>query len=126
MGIKLSQRTCGRILTLNRELYHLKMPIHGGRPKKEMPFRADQRHQYLSIDIRYIDMHNIEGEDKIYCISVLENYSRAILASAISRRQDTAAYLSVLYVIYNQPGQPALETDSTSGFTPRVIHYRKD
>jgi putative transposase len=106
MGIKLSPRTCGRILALNRELYHIKMPIHGGRPKKEMPFRADRRHQFWSIDIRYIDMHHIEGEDKIYCISILENYSRAILASAISRRQDTAAYLSVLYAAIRKHGCP--------------------
>ncbi len=51
-------------------------------------------------------MHHIEGEDKIYCISVLENYSRAILASAISRRQDTAAYLSVLYAAIRKHGCP--------------------
>src|SRR5215469_11598665 len=37
------------------------------------------------------------GEENIYCISVLENFSRAILASAITRRQDTEAFLSVLY-----------------------------
>jgi hypothetical protein len=79
------------------------MPVRGGRPKKEMPFRAERRMPFWSVDIRYIDMHHIDGEDKIYCISILENYSRAILASALSRRQDTAAYLSVLYVRYHQP-----------------------
>ncbi len=106
LGIKLSPRTCGRILALNRELYHLKMPTHGGRTKREMPFKAERRHQFWSVDIRYIDMHHIEGEDKIYCISILENYSRAILASAISRRQDTAAYLSVLYAAIRKHGCP--------------------
>src|SRR5215471_8289991 len=40
MRIKLSPRTCGRILALNRGLYHIKMPIHSRRLKKEMPFRA--------------------------------------------------------------------------------------
>ena len=112
MGIKLSPRTCGRILALNRGLYHIKMPIHSRRLKKEMPFRAERRHQYWSIDIRYIDMHHIEGEDRIYCISILENYSRAILASAISRRQDTDAYLSVLYAAIRKHGCPeALVSD---------------
>lgn len=106
MGIKLSPRTCGRMLALNRELYHIKMPVRGERPKKEMPFRAERRMQFWSVDIRYIDMHRIEGEDKIYCISILENYSRAILASAISRRQDTAAYLSVLYAAIRKHGCP--------------------
>jgi hypothetical protein len=64
------------------------------------------------VDIRYIDMHHIEGEDKIYCISILENYSRAILASAITRRQDTAAYLAVLYAAIRKHGCPeALVSD---------------
>lgn len=62
-----------------------------------MPFRAERRHQFWSVDIRYIDMHRLKGEGNIYCISILENFSRAILSSAIMRRQDTEAYLSVLY-----------------------------
>jgi transposase len=106
LGIKLSPRTCGRILALNRELYHIKLPVRSGHPKKEMPFKADRRHQYWSVDIRYVDMHHIESEDKIYCISILENYSRAILASAITRRQDTEAYLSVLYAALRKHGCP--------------------
>jgi putative transposase len=112
MGIKLSPRTCGRILALNRELYHIQMPIHGHRSKKEMPFKAERRHQFWSVDIRYVDMHRLEGEDKIYCISLLENYSRAILASAITRRQDTDAYLSVFYAAIRKHGCPeALVSD---------------
>ena len=71
LGIKLSPRTCGRILALNRALYHLQMPKKGGRPKKEMPFKADYRHQYWSVDIRYLDMHQLGG-GMIYCISILE------------------------------------------------------
>jgi transposase len=112
MGIKLSPRTCGRILALNRELYHLQMPRKSDRSKKEMPFKAERRHQYWSVDIRYVDMHRLENEDKIYCISILENYSRAILASAITRRQDTEAYLSVLYAAIRKHGCPeALVSD---------------
>jgi hypothetical protein len=57
-------------------------------------------------------MHHVEGEDKIYCISILENYSRAILVSAITRRQDTDAYLSVLYAAIRKHGCPeALVSD---------------
>lgn len=33
------------------------------------------------VDIRYIG-HNLAEENKLYCISVLENHSRALLASA--------------------------------------------
>jgi transposase len=105
LGIKLSPRTCGRILALNRELYHLQMPRKGGRPKKELPFQAEYRHHYWFVDIRYLDMHKLGGE-MIYCISILEGYSRAILASAVTRRQNFEEYIAVLYVIYNQLGRP--------------------
>ncbi len=90
MGIKLSRATCGRYLAINRKLYHLQVP-RTPRAKAEMPFRAERRHQYWSVDIRYLDMHHLGG-GMIYCISILENFSRAILASAISRKQDTEAF----------------------------------
>lgn len=117
VGIKLSPRTCGRILALNRELYHLQMPRKGpGRSKQEPPFKAERRHQYWSVDIRYLDMHNLGG-GMIYCISILENYSRAILASAISHEQNTEAYISVLYAAIRKYGCPeALVSDSGSVF----------
>jgi hypothetical protein len=68
LGIKLSPRTCGRILALNRKLYHLQMPRSGGRPKKELPFQSERRHQYWFVDVRYLDMHKLSG-GMIYCIS---------------------------------------------------------
>jgi putative transposase len=100
MGIKLSRATCGRYLSINRSLYHLQMPRRP-RPKANMPFRAERRHQIWSVDIRYLDMHSLQGIEMVYCISILENFSRSILASAISVRQDTEAFFAVLYVIYN-------------------------
>jgi hypothetical protein len=84
MGVKLSRATCGRYLSINRKLYYLQV-LRKARPKADMPFRAERRHQYWSVDIRYLDMHRL-GEGMIYCISILENFSRAILASAISRK----------------------------------------
>jgi hypothetical protein len=62
--------------------------------KKEMPFAARRRHQYWSADIRYVDNDYIGG--RAYVISVMDNHSRAILASAVSRTQDLASNLSVL------------------------------
>jgi hypothetical protein len=56
MGIKLSRATCGRILAMNRDLYHLQMPHKGGRPKARMPYKAERRHMFWSVDIRYLDM----------------------------------------------------------------------
>ncbi len=114
LGITLSPRTCGRILALNRKLYHLQMPVKRGRPKKEMPFKAERRHQYWTTDIRYLDMHNLGG-GMIYCISILENFSRAILASAISRRQDTEAYLAVLYAAIRKYGVPEVLVSDSGG-----------
>ena len=48
IGIKLSQRTCGRLLALNRRLYGIETPKGAPREKKEMPFKTTFRHQYWS------------------------------------------------------------------------------
>ena len=63
--------------------------IAAPRAKQPMPFRGSYRHQYWSVDIRYLD-HELGGGN-IYVITILENYSRAVLASAISRTQDLTA-----------------------------------
>jgi putative transposase len=116
MGINLSPRTCGRILALNRSLYKLDKPKQAPREKKPMPFAATRRHEYWTVDVRYLDMHQLGG-GMIYVITILENFSRAILASAVSRSQDLTAYLMVLYAAIRQHGIPeALVSDSGSVF----------
>ena len=110
LGIKLSSRTCGRILALNRKLYGLPGPAKLPHMPQEMPFKAVRRHQYWTVDLRYID-HQLDDKN-VYCISILENYSRAILASALSRTQDLTAYLIVLFAALRQHGAPeALVSD---------------
>ena len=75
-----------------------------------MPFAARRRHQYWCADVRYVDDHEPGG--RAYVISVLDNHSRAILASAVTRTQDLASYLSVLYAAVERYGSPeALVTD---------------
>jgi len=114
MGIALSVRTCGRILALNRKLYGLGKPPRESHIPKEMPFRAERRHQYWTTDVRYID-HPTLG--RAYIIMVLENYSRAVVASALSRTQDLQAYLMVLYAAIRQHGAPeALVSDGGTIF----------
>ena len=114
-GIHFSPRTCGRMLALNRELYKLPRSQRQPRAKKPMPFRATYRHQYWTVDIRYLD-HQLGGGN-IYVISIMENYSRAILASAISRKQDVTAFLIVLFTAIQQHGSPdGLVSDSGSVF----------
>jgi len=115
VGIFLSPRTCGRILAVNRKLYGLRAPTRNPRTPKPMPFAAQRRHQYWSVDIRHLDMVDIGT--KVYCISILENYSRAILASGIFPTQDLSSYLMVLYAAIRQHGVPeTLVSDSGTVF----------
>ena len=117
IGIHLSPRTCGRILALNRRLYGYDKPKKSGnREKKPMPFASGRRHEYWSTDVRYVD-HRLLSDDNVYVISILENHSRALLASAITRSQDSGAFLSVLYEAIKRYGSPeALVTDGGSIF----------
>jgi hypothetical protein len=47
IGIKLSRATCGRLLSLNRNLYGLEKPKRSPHVKKEMPFKARFRQEYV-------------------------------------------------------------------------------
>ncbi len=105
VGIHLSVRTVGRILRTNRDLYELDKPKRSPRQKREMPFEASFRHELWTSDVRYVD-HSLPGTGNVYVISILENYSRTILASAATLAQDTNAYLSVLYAAVERYGSP--------------------
>ena len=118
VGIHLSPRTCGRILATNRALYGLDKPKGPSKERREMPFAAYRRHQFWTADVRYIDDYKLGG--RAYVVSVLENHSRAILASALTRTQDLASYLSVLYAAVERYGSPeALVTDGGGIFRAR-------
>ena len=114
IGITLSPRTCGRILALNRSLYGLKGPKKEPHTPKEMPFKASRRHEIWTVDIRYIEDHLL-GPDPIYSITIMDNFSRAIISSALSPKQDLTAYLIVLYAAIRLHGAPeALVSDNGS------------
>jgi len=99
----------------NRKLYGLAKPARAPHTKTPPPFAATRRHQYWSVDIRHLDMANIGM--KVYCVSILENYSRAILASGIFPAQDLSAYLMILYAAIRQHGVPeTLVSDSGAVF----------
>jgi putative transposase len=117
IGIHLSPRTCGRILALNRELYGLEKPKGPVKEKKEMPFAARRRHQFWSADVRYVDNDEVGG--RAYVISVLDNHSRAVLSSALTRTQDLASYLSVLYAAVERYGSPEALVSDGGGVLPR-------
>src|SRR3954452_3269139 len=111
LGIHLSTRTCGRILARNRKLYGLRGHEATPREPKPMPFKADRRHRYWTVDVRYIDVHRLGGGN-IYSITILDNYSRFIVGSVISRTQNLRAYLHVLLSAVKEYGAPqALVSD---------------
>lgn len=118
IGIHLSPRTCGRILAMNRELYDMEKPKGPVKEKREMPLAARRRHQFWTSDIRYIDDHGLGG--RAYVVSVMDNHSRCILASALTRTQDLASYLSVLYAAVERYGSPEkIVTDGGGVFRAR-------
>jgi putative transposase len=66
---------------------------------------------------RSIEDHALASEKPAYVVSVLENYSRALLASVISPRQDLTTYLIVLRAAIAAHGAPeTLVSDSGSIF----------
>jgi hypothetical protein len=65
------------------------------------------------------EQHQIPGlaGKPFYVVSILDNFSRAILASDIFQRQDLTAYLLILYAAIQQHGSPEiLVSDSGSIF----------
>jgi len=120
LGIHVSARTCGRIMAENRRLYGLAKarPGRGEKEPKPHPFHAAYRHEIWSLDIRYIERHQIpEITGPFYVISVLENFSRAILSSDIFQSQDLPCVLIVLYAALERCGAPKrLVTDNGGVF----------
>lgn len=120
LGIHLSPRTCGRILALHRALGAPQPADSRPHEPHPMPFAAQRRHQFWSVDIRYIEHHHLGTDKPAYVISILENLSRAILASVVSPRQDLTAYLIVLRAAVEAHGAPeALVSDGGSVFKAR-------
>jgi putative transposase len=117
-GFDQSRATCGRILAQVREIYGYDKPRSGG-AKKSIPFASKLHHEFWTADVRYLDMLDEEllVDGLVYAITILENHSRALLASALKRRQDTNTFLTVLYRAIQHYGPPyAFVTDSGSVF----------
>jgi hypothetical protein len=114
-GILLSPRTCQRILALHRELGAARRPVAEPTEPAAHPFAATRRHQYWSVDLRYIEDHGLPTDKPVYVLSVLENSSRAMLASLLSPRQDLTAYLVVLRAAIAQHGAPETLVSDSGG-----------
>ena len=127
LGIDLSPRTCRRILALNRKLYGLPLPAKAPREPKPMPFAAQYRHLVWSVDLRYLD-HRLE-DFKVYCLTILDNYSRAVLASEVSLTQDLGVYLCVLRQALDRWGVPTMLVSAAElerAFAPVQLPGRVD
>ena len=127
MGIHLSPRTCGRILAQNRAV-GLPAPAYAQpHEPKAMPFAATYRHEYWSVDVRYLEDHQLEYRKTVYVISILDNYSRALLASVISPRQDLTAFLVVLREALRVYGCPTgIVSDGGSIFKAQAVLHIYD
>jgi hypothetical protein len=106
MGIHLSPRTCGRIMALNRQLGLPRPADPMPREPRPMPFAASYRHEYWSVDVRSVEDHALADPKPVSVVSILENYSRALLATVVSPRQDLTAYLIVLHAALRAHGTP--------------------
>jgi transposase len=96
LGIRLSPRTCGAILAEHRVLGIGRRPDRVPGEPQAMPFAATRWHQWWSVDARYLEHHGLGTGKPVYVLAVLDNFSRALLASRLSLRQDLTAYLIVL------------------------------
>jgi putative transposase len=73
-GIKLSPRTCGRIMAKNRAIYGWDKPKAPPQPKKEMPFKAARRHEYWSIGaIRFAETNETRSGMASKEVKILDN-----------------------------------------------------
>jgi len=89
-----------------------------------MPFAARRRrHQYWTSDVRNID-HELGG--RAYVVSVMDNHTRYILSSALTRSQDLSWYLGVLYAAVERYGSPTLGESTTMHTGPRCLPTRKE
>jgi transposase len=104
-GTRLSTRTVARIVAEQRVTEREKKPATSASTPQTMPYAATRPHEYWSVDIRYFDMHTLGG-GMIYCISIIDNYSRAVLASIVTRVQNLTAYLMVLFMAIRNHGAP--------------------
>ncbi len=114
-GIFLSPRTCRRILALHRDLGAARRPEAPPRAPRPHPFAATRRHQIWSVDSRSSEDHGRPTAKPVYVIAVLENDSRALLASLLTPRQDRTAYLVVLREAIRRFGAPELLVSDSGG-----------
>lgn len=114
LDIHLSQATCGRLLALNRRLYGLPADKEKEDPKlrKEMPYKARFRHEWWSVDIRYIEHHGIS--EIVYCNQAMNAYQMlSIHKERIEYKQAWQNYSETTFNISRRMGDAKYERAAT-------------
>ena len=115
----ISERTVGRIMALNKLVYHdiPHVPTPGVKPTPgPHPYKASHRQQYWFIDGRRMDFA-LEGV-RWWSLIILEGYSRTMLAGMIAPTEATWVALMVLYTACLRYGAPVyLVSDSGGAYT---------
>lgn len=115
----LSERTVGRIMALNKQVYddipHGRHP--GPKPTPQPhPSKASRPHQFWFMDGRKMDFA-LDGV-KWWSLLILDGYSRTMLAGAVAPTEASWAALMVLYTACRRYGAPeTLISESGGAFT---------
>jgi transposase InsO family protein len=114
----LSERTVGRIMALNKQVYtDIPHARHPGLkpPPQPHPYKASRPHQFWFIDGRKMDFA-LDGV-KWWSLLMLDGYSRTILAGAVAPAEASWVALMVLYTACRRYGAPeTLISDSGGAF----------
>jgi transposase InsO family protein len=105
-----SEATVGRAMAINRQFHGAPGPWtsaqdeHEPAPSvKHLPYRAQYRHHWWFLDIRYLVKLD---ESWVYSLCIIEGYSRKIVAGMASPHQDLTAVLQLLYAAFSAYGCP--------------------
>lgn len=79
------------------------------------PLAATRRPLIWSVDIPHVEDPGRDTPKPVYVIAILENFSRALLASPLSLRQDLTAYLVVLREAVRRFGAPEILGSASGG-----------
>lgn len=113
---KISVRTVGRVMTLNKQVYD-DIPHVPGKPARKPPgphpYKATYPHQYWFIDGRQMDFA-LDGV-KWWSLIILDGYSRTMLAGAMAPSEASWAALMVLYTACVRYGAPETLISDSGG-----------
>jgi transposase InsO family protein len=113
---EISERTVGRVMALNKQLYDDIPHVRSSRVKLDPaphPYKAHAPHEYWFIDGRKMDFA-LDGV-KWWSLIVLDGYSRTMLAGAVAPTEASWEALLVLYTACLRYGAPKVLVSDSGG-----------